>query len=265
VEEPVKYLICSLVLGAIFLGTFSGARAQSEITLLMPGPIGRDLVPKVVSGFEMKTGNKVKVTFAQGSRDTEPFGTKQLVAHGRAQDVSVMFAPFPEALASGNIDPKTSTTITRIVLAVTVKTGATKPDISTPAAVKKMLLGAKAISIVDPAQGTLGFQAMEALQKLGIADQVQSKLKVVGESREAEEAVAKGEADLFIGPELSDKLVDGVEFVGGLPAGASTPIDVVGFVSTKSSDPKAAMALLQYLKSPEAEAAYKAAGMMPVN
>ena len=127
-----------------------------------------------------------------------------------------MFAPFPEAQASGNIDPKTATTITRIVLAVTVKKGAAKPDISTPAAVKKMLLEAKSISIVDPTQGTLGSQAMEALKKLGIADQVHSKLKAVGESREAEEAVAKGESDLFLGPELSDKLADGVDLVGGL-------------------------------------------------
>ncbi len=260
----MKYVLCSLALAAVLFGLSSAVRAQSQITLLMPGPVGRDLVPKVVSGFEMKTGNKVKVTFAQGSRDTEPYGTKQLVEHGRAQDVSVMFAPFPEALASGNIDPETATTITRIVLAISVKSGAAKLDISTPTAVKQMLLDAKAISIVDPAQGTLGFQAMEALQKLGIADQVKAKLKVVGESREAEEAVAKGETDLFIGPELSDKLVDGVEFVGGLPTGASTPIDVVGFVSTKANDPKAATALLQYLKSPDAEAAYKAAGMMPV-
>lgn len=260
----MRYLLSSLALCSVLFGVSVGARAQSQITLLMPGPVGRDLVPKVVSGFEMKTGDKVKITFAQGSRDSEPYGTKQLVAHGRAQDVSVMFAPFPEALASGNIDPKTSTTITRIALAISVKAGAAKPDISTPAAVKKMLLEAKTISIVDPAQGTLGFQAMEALQKLGIADQVKPKLKIVGESKEAEEAVAKGETDLFIGPEHSDKLIEGVEFVGALPAGASTPIDVVGFVSTKASDPKAAMALLKYLKSPEAEAAYKAAGMMPV-
>lgn len=260
----MKHLLCSLCLATVLLGGWSLGRAQSEITLLMPGPVGRDLVPKVVAGFEMKTGDKVKITFAQGSRDTEPYGTRQLVAHGRAQDVSVMFAPFPEALASGNIDPKTSTTIARIVLAVTVKQGAPKPDISSAAAVKKMLLDARAISMVDPGQGTLGSQGMEVLEKLGIADQVKPKLKIVGESREAEEAVAKGETDLFLGPELSDKLVDGVDRVGGLPKGASTPIDVVGFVSTKASDPEAAKALLEYLRSPEAEAAYKAAGMMPV-
>lgn len=259
----MKHFLCAVVVVAVLLGAAYGAHAQSEITLLMPGPVGRDLVPKLVAGFESKTGNKVKITFAQGSRDTEPYGTRQLVAHGRALDVSVMFAPFPEALASGNIDPHSATRIARIVLAVTVRTGAPKPDISTPAAVKKMLLDAKSISIVDPAQGTLGAQAMEALKKLGVADQVQAKLKAVGESRGAEEAVAKGESDLFLGPELSDKLADGVDLVGELPEGASTPIDVVGFVSTHATDPKAAKALLEYLQSPEAEAAYKAAGMLP--
>ena len=259
----MKHFLCAVVVVAVLLGAACGVHAQSEITLLMPGPVGRDLVPKLVSGFESKTGDKVKITFAQGSRDTEPYGTRQLVAHGRALDVSVMFAPFPEALASGNIDPRSATTIARIALAVTVRKGAPKPDISSPAAVKKMLLDAKSISMVDPAQGTLGAQAMEALKKLGVAEQVQAKLKVVGESREAEEAVAKGETDLFLGPELSDKLADGVDLVGGLPEGASTPIDVVGFVSTHATDATAAKALLEYLKSPDAEAAYKAAGMLP--
>ena len=168
----------------------------------------------MVAGFESKTGNKVKVTFAQGSRDTAPWGTKQLVAHGQALDVSVMFAPFPEALASGNVDRHSATTIARLVLAISVRKGAPHPDISTPAAVKKVLLEAKSISIVDPAQGTLGFQAMEALKKLGIADQVQAKLKAVPGSGDAEAAVAKGETDLFLGPELSDRLDDGIDRSG---------------------------------------------------
>jgi molybdate transport system substrate-binding protein len=261
----VKHFLRAVATVGILLGAACGAYAQSEITLLMPGPVGRDLVPKLVAGFENKTGNKVKVTFAQGSRDSAPWGTKQLVARGQALDVSVMFAPFPEALASGNIDPHSATTIARLVLALSVRKGAPKPDISTPAAVKKTLLAAKSISIVDPAQGTLGYQAMEALKKLGIAEQVKDKLKAVPGSGDAEAAVAKGETDLCLGPELSDRLDDGVDRVGGLPKGASTPVDIVGFVSTHAKDPKAAKALLEYLRSPEAEAAYKAAGMEPAH
>jgi molybdate transport system substrate-binding protein len=180
-------------------------------------------------------------------------------------DVSIIFAPYPQAVASGNVDPKSATTLMRILLGVTVKKGAPKPDISTPAAVKKTLLAAKSIVIVDPAQGTLGGEAMDALKKLGLAEEVKPKMKIVEGSGQAEDAVAKGEVELFLGPQVSDTLREGVELVGGLPHAVSTPTDVVGYVSSKARDPKTAKALLQYLKSPEAEAAYKAARMEPAH
>jgi len=106
---------------------------------------------------------------------------------------------------------------------------------------------------------------MDSLKKLGLVEQVKPKLKTVEGSQEAEAMVAKGEAELFIGPEVSDKLREGVDLAGPLPRGASTPIDVVGYVSSKAKDPKAAKALLQYLASPEAEAAYKAARLEPTH
>jgi molybdate transport system substrate-binding protein len=261
----VKYLLSSVVVVALLLANSCRAGAQTEITLLAPGPLGRETIEKLIAGFESKTGDKVKVTFGQGSRDSAPWGTRQLVARGAALDVSIMFAPFPAALASGNIVNNSATPLAKLVLGVSVRKGAPKPDISTPAAVKRMLLAAKSIAIVDPAQGTLGGEAMDALKKLGIAEQVQPKIKAFEGSGLAEASVAKGETDLFLGPQVSDKLADGVDLVGGMPRGVSTPIDAVGFVSTHAKDPKAAKALLQYLASPEAEAAYKAAGMLPAH
>jgi molybdate transport system substrate-binding protein len=263
-EETVKYLLSSVVLAALLLGNSYGACAQTEITLLAPGPM-RAPLDKLIAGFEAKTGDKVKVTYGQGSRDTPPYGTRQLVARGQGLDVSIMFAPFPAALASGNVVRNSATRLAGIVLAVTVRKGAPKPDISTPAAVKQMLLAAKSVAIVDPAQGTLGGEAMDVLKKLGIAEQMQPKLKILEGSPLAEASVAKGESELFLGPQLSDTLRDGVDLVGGLPRSVSTPVDAVGFVSTHAKDPKAAKALLQYLKSPEAEAAYKAARMDPAH
>ena len=260
----MKSLFWSVFGIAFLLGSSCGARAQTEITLLAPGPI-RGPLDKVIPGFESKTGDKVKVTYGQGSRDTPPYGTRQLVARGQGLDVSIIFAPYPQAVSSGNVDPKSATPLMRILLGVTVKKGAPKPDISTPAAVKKTLLAAKSMVIVDPAQGTLGGEAMDALKKLGLAEEVKPKMKIVEGSGQAEDAVAKGEVELFLGPQVSDTLREGVELVGGLPHAVSTPTDVVGYVSSKARDPKAAKALLQYLKSPEAEAAYKAARMEPAH
>ena len=261
----VKFLVWPVVVAALLLGNAYLARAQTEITLLVPGPMGRETMDKLIAGFESRTGDKVKVTYGQGSRDTPPYGTRQLVARGQGLDVSIIFAPYPLAVASRNVEPKSATPLARIVLGLTVQKGAPNPDISTTAAVKRTLLAAKSIVIVDPSTGTLGGQAMDSLKKLGLVEQVKPKLKTVEGSQDAEAMVAKGEAELFIGPEVSDRLREGVDLVGALPRGASTPIGVVGYVSSKAKDPKAAKALLQYLASPEAEAAYKAARLEPTH
>ena len=53
-----------------------------------------------MADFEAKTGTHVKVTYGTG------VSTRKTVASGQALDVSLLFAPFPEALKTGNIDPE---------------------------------------------------------------------------------------------------------------------------------------------------------------
>src|SRR5258708_37116042 len=110
-----------------------GARAQSEITLLSPDPI-KATIEKLLEGFEAKTGTQVKVTYGTG------VSTRKTVASGQALDVSLLFAPFPEALKTGNIVPGSATVITRLRLSLAVQKGAPKPDLSPPEHVKRHLL-----------------------------------------------------------------------------------------------------------------------------
>src|SRR5665213_2936754 len=146
VEGILKHRMWLLLLAALALGVCSSAYAQSEITLLAPGPI-KEPLDKLLAAFEAKSGIKVKVTYGGG------VPTRKQVASGQGLDVDLLFAPFPEVLKTGNIVPKSATVVARVRLALGVQKGAPKPDISTPAAVKKTLLGAKSIASVDPAQG----------------------------------------------------------------------------------------------------------------
>ena len=139
---------------------------------------------KLVAGSEANTGTSVKVTYGSG------LSTRKTVASGQALDVSILFAPFPEALATRNIDPRSATVIARLRLGVAVQTGAPKPDISTPEAVRKTLLNAKTITSVDPAQGSAGGIVLVALDKLGITDQVKPKIKWVASANVVQDAVA---------------------------------------------------------------------------
>ena len=254
----MKNLHSSITVIALALGISSSARAQTEITLLSPNPI-MATIDKLVANFEAKTGIKVKVTYGTG------VSTRKTVASGQALDVSLVFAPFPEALKTGNIVPSSATVIGRLRLALAVQKGAPKPDISTPAALKTTLLNAKSIISVDPAQGSAGGIVLEALDKLGITDQVKPKIKWVQNAGIVQDSVAKGGTEIALGPYLSEMRNPGLDVIGALPPEASTPVDITGFLSTSVKDPKAANALLAYLSSPEVAPVYEAAKIFPAH
>jgi molybdate transport system substrate-binding protein len=180
-------------------------------------------------------------------------------------DVDLLFAPFPDVLKTGNIVPHSATVVARVRLALAVQKGAPKPDISTPAAVKKTLLDAKSIASVDPAQGSVGDIALAVLEKLHITDQVKPKIMWIKDGNIVQEMVAKGEVEMALGPYLSDMKNQGVDVVGALPPGASTPVDITGFLSTTVKDTKTAKALLAYLKSSEVAPLWEAAKIFPVH
>ena len=234
------------------------SQSQAQVSVLCPNPI-QDAMDKLVAGFEAKTGTSVKVTYGSG------LSTRKTVASGQALDVSILFAPFPEALATGNIDRKSATVIARLRLGVAVQKGAPKPDISTPEAVKKTLLNAKSITSVDPAQGSAGGIVLAALDKLGITDQVKPKIKWVASANLVQEAVAKGDAEIALGPYLNEMRNPGIDPLGTLPPEVSTPVDITGFLSTNVKDPKAANALLAYLSSHEVAPVYEAAKIFPAH
>jgi len=254
----MKSLLSFVVVAALVLALPSVVAAQSEITLLSPDPI-KATIDKLVEGFEAKMGTQVKVTYGTG------VGTRKTVASGQALDVSLLFAPFPEALKTGNIVPGSATVIARLRLALAVPKGAPKPDISTPEAVKRALLNAKSILSVDPTQGSVGGIALATLDKLGITEQVMPKIKWVRTGVIVQESVANGEAEIALGPYLSDMRNPGLDVVGALPPEASTPVDITGFLSTSVKDPKAAKALLDYLSSHEVASVYEAAKIFPAH
>jgi molybdate transport system substrate-binding protein len=251
----VKYLFAAVIAFALLTGGSLGARAQEEITLLVPGPT-RAALDKLLPEFESKTGYKVKVTYGTS------MGTRDQVARGEAFDLPVMRAPYQQALDSGNVVVSSGTPILSFQVGVCVRKGAPKPDISTPEAVKSMLLGAKAITYPDPSAGTAGARVTEMFEKLGITEQMKAKSTIVANSGPAQAAVASGEKDLCLAY-LSDMRNPGVDRVGALPREAAAADELVGFLSSHAGNPRAAKALLDYLTSPEAGAVYKSEGMLP--
>src|SRR5207253_6112173 len=123
--------------------------------------------------------------------------TKKQVADGAPFDVPIIQPPYPEVLASGNVITDSATPLARVAVGVAVRTGQRKPDISTPEAVKKLLLSVKSFSYPDPAGGAAaGVSFTNTLKQMGIEDAVKAKIHLARGGAAAMEAVAKSEVEI---------------------------------------------------------------------
>jgi molybdate transport system substrate-binding protein len=232
------------------------ARAQ-EVTLIAPGGM-RCPIDRMMPDFERKTGYKVKPTIGAGG------ATHRQVVRGEAFDVPIVQPPYQDVIDSGNVVAGSETPLATVAVVVAVRKGDPKPDISSPDAVKRTLLGAKAISYPDGAGGLGGAAGVsfDATQKkLGIYDEMKPRVKRV-QGVSLMQLLTKGDIDVAVtfASEINEP---GVELVGPLPKDISTPTALVGFVSSHAKSPEAAKAVLSYLASADAAAAYKACAMTP--
>ena|ERR1700676_854960 len=249
-----------VVIGTLILVSAREAGAQSgkgEVALIAPGSIRSAFVEQLIPAFERKMGYKVKVSWGSGGF------THQEVARGEPCDVTVVHPPYQDLISSGVVVASSRRELASVALGVAVRQGAPKPDISTPEAAKKMFLSVHSIASASAANGSnAGVSSDEALKKLGIADEVQSKIKLAQGGSGALHMVATGQAEVGM-TYLSEMQEPGIDVVGPLPREISKPVRLVGFISTHAKDPVAAKALLDYMASPEAAAAYKAQHMIP--
>lgn len=214
----------------------------------------KSVLEQVGPQFEKETGNKLVFSFGPAAV------LKGEIDKGATFDVAVLTAPLNGALVkSGKIDAGTSATIARAGLGVAVRAGAAKPDVSTDAALKDALLKAKSIGYNGVGASRGGSEAM--INKLGIADALKSKIKLLDES--APLAVAKGEVDMGLGP-ISEVLpVAGAQLAGPFPADLQSYLVFTAGASSASKNASAAKLLIDYLKSPAAAPVLKSKGMEP--
>jgi molybdate transport system substrate-binding protein len=180
---------------------------------------------------------------------------------GEEIDVIIMAAPRLDGLikegkvrADGRVDLACSK------IAMAVKAGAPKPDISTLDALARTLLAAKSIAISDSDSGA--YLSTELFPKLGIADRIKDKVMKI-EATPVGEAVASGRAEIGF-QQISELLpVKGIDFVGPLPPGAQRVTFFAAGIPVTSKNPEAAKKLIQWLASPAAYAAINKSGLEP--
>jgi molybdate transport system substrate-binding protein len=227
---------------------------MSRLTVLSGnGP--KAAVRELCAQFENATGDTIAVVYAANPDVIEK------AEAGESFDVAVGNPPTIEQLIkSGKVVAGSRRDIGHSGLAVAVRAGAARPDLSSVDAFKRTLLAVKAVAY--PGTGASGLYFVSLLDRMGIKDAMQAKLKPMA-ADDTVEVVARGEADMVV--VVATRIVDvpGVDVVGPLPEELQTKIGFAAGLAKSSKQPAAAKALIAFLSAPAAAATLKAKGVEP--
>jgi molybdate transport system substrate-binding protein len=185
----------------------------AQLNVLMSGGFAaayEQLLPE----FERDSG--IKVTTGSGaSQGTGPQTIAAQLKRGASADVVILSREgLGELIAANKIVAGTDVDLARVPLGVAVRAGTTKPDVSTVAAFKNILLKANTVAIPGSTSGI--WLATDLFPRLGVADKI--SVKAMPRGADAAGLVARGDADLAVMPVSEIVHAAGVDCAGSIAA-----------------------------------------------
>ena len=251
--SSIVLAMAAMIIGFIFLPAQHAAAQVSELRVLTSDgmqPALADLTPQI----ERAIGRRLK---SQSDSSKNLAGKIQA---GEVFDVTILTSEtIDDLIKQGKITAGSRVEIARCGIGVGIRAGASKPDISTPEAMKRTLLNAK--SITFNSTGATAARINKMLERLGIVEDVRPKIILDPVSGGAQKKVADGKAELvlILIPEV--KFFPGVDYAGPLPADLQSYINFAAGVAANSHDPEKAKALISFITTPAAVPTLKAKGM----
>jgi len=192
--------------------------------------------------FERANGHKVSISYAATPEFTKRFN------EGPRIDMAILFTETMDRfVATTKISVGSRFDILQSGIGAVVRAGAPKPDISTVAALKDTLLGAKSIAF---SQGPTGVYMATVMQRLGIADQSKPKTIFTDSGIGAVgKAVESGEAEIGIHGTYELLSVAGIDFVGPIPADLQKMMVYSAIIPAHAREPETAKLLAKFLSS----------------
>ena len=219
----------------------------------------RSAAEALFQNFERQSGHKLAVTWG-----TAPMLGKRIES-GESVDVLILSRAGIDALVKqGKIASGSDVTLAGSGIAIAVKAGAPKPDISTPEALQRTLLAAKSIAYSEPsAGGASGVYFAKLLERMGIAEEMKPKTKYPPPGGFSANLLITGEAELAVQQKPELMHVAGAEIVGFLPGDLNMVTQFAAGIMPESKNAEAAKALIAMLRSPEAGTVFRSKGLEP--
>jgi molybdate transport system substrate-binding protein len=241
-------------------GTASAPRELKVLSAVGMRQVMRALQPT----FEQETGNELSPTFDSGAV------IARRVQAGEAADVVIIPRAAIDVLVSAGTVVGTSVIdVAHSTVGVAVRKGAPKPDISSPAAVRRTLLAAKSIARPDPSLGgSSGVHIAQVLERLGIAEALRSRTILASNPDREQEMpgglVASGRAEIALHQIQELMAVPGLEVVGPLPGDLKGSFLFSAGILAASTDEAGGRQLLELLRKPATRSLINRTGMEAV-
>ena len=243
-----------LAAAGIAIASMIASANAAEIQLLGSTAM-REALDELVPHFEKQAGHKVAMSLYPAAT----LVTK--VKEGAPADI-VMTTPdnLAALMSSRHLVEGTRVDFAHARVGVAAKAGAPKPDIGTPEALKAAFLAAKSIGI---SRGPSGVHLLNAMAKIGIADQVKAKMVQPDLGVRVGTLVADGKAEIGV-QQIGELLpIPGILYIGPLPGELQTVIVYGMGRSANAKQWDAASTLVKFLTSPAVAPMLKKIGLDP--
>lgn len=206
---------------------------------------------------------KKQVVTASTSIGTGENSISNRLKRGEVVDIVIVAeGVLRQFIADGLVLSEGLAVLARSGIAMAVRAGAPKPGISSAAALRDTLLQAKSIGYSASESGK--YLTTELVQRLGIADRVLGKCRLVSGGERVGAVVARGELEIGF-QQLSELLpVQGIAHITPLPPELQKVSSFAAGVAASSPDKAAARSVIAFLSSRDAARAIAATGLEPV-
>jgi molybdate transport system substrate-binding protein len=258
--KTIRTIRLSAAVAAVLLA--AAVASAQEVRVVTSGGF-TEAYKQLAPQFERQTGVHVISAFG-ASMGATPDAIPNRLKRGEPIDVIILAAPgLDDLIKQGKIEPGSRVDLVRSLIALAVRNGSPKPDISTVDALKRTLLQAKSIGSSDSASGV--YLRTVLFPRLGIADQIKAKSKVIEAYERVGDAVARGDVEVGFQQVSELKPVPGITIVGPLPDGAQQVTIFSAAIPKGAPAPALGRQLIAFLSSPAVASVVRQTGLEPVH
>ena len=247
----------SVVLAVAALIFTAASCFGSEIRVWSGGavtPVMNVLVPQ----FERQTGHKVQFRIMTVRQ------LPQRLAAGERGEMAIAALPdIDQFIKDGFLRASSRAILGSVGIALVVREGAPKPDISTPEKLRKVLLDARKIVHSRPGDTPSGKFLIEVFQDLGVTEEMKPKVVYHNVVDGGTELIIRGDVDFGLYPASAMIPIKGVVVAGLLPREVQRVTVFGAGIMTDNPSPEPTMAFIKFLIDPAHQEPWKRAGFEP--